>query len=715
MSLVEAEEPGTLFHPPPYLQMDAHVKDMTQYQRMYEESVNYPNEFWRRIASEFYWKNQIDATHAFLDEHHYKDQQAHAKTGHSKTNFDVRNGPISIKFMEGATTNICYNALDRNVERGFGNKVAYFWEGNNPSDEGRITYAELLDEVCRFANVLKSFDLQKGDRVAIYLPMILELPIAMLACARIGLVHSVVFGGFSAESLAERMLDGHCSVLITADGVWRGNKFIDLKEIADDACHRCAAHGHKITKKIIIKHMGCIQHSNGLANGNGHAAGDPLDRIDPYCKKTHHKELVTRWDSSVDSWYHEEVAKVSNICPPVWMDAEDPLFMLYTSGSTGKPKGVQHSTGGYMVYTAFTFKCVFDYHDDDIYWCTADAGWITGHSYVVYGPLLNGATGIVFEGIPTHPHAGRYWEVVQKYGVTKFYTAPTAIRSLMKFGEELVLKYDRHTLKVLGTVGEPINPEAWLWYHKYVGDERCPIVDTFWQTETGGHVLTPLPCATPLKPGSATLPFFGVVPAILDENGKELTEPDAEGYLVFKRPWPGIMRTVYGDHKRYEDTYFRKFPGYYTTGDGAKRDADGYYWITGRIDDMVNVSGHLLSTAEIESALVEHPGVAEAAVVSHPHKIKGECTYGFVTMKDGYNFTPQVLGELKHKVRDKIGAFAVPDFLQDAPALPKTRSGKIMRRILRKIAVGDRSLGDTSTLAEPGVVDVLFKLRPADA
>ncbi|OWA50140.1 Acetyl-coenzyme A synthetase, cytoplasmic [Hypsibius exemplaris] len=706
-SLVDGELPGTLFHPPPHLERTAHVPGMDTYRRMYAESVEHPEAFWANIAQEFFWKTP--ATGPLFN-----------------WNFDVRKGPIATNFMTGATTNISYNALDRHVACGLGDKTAFIWEGNNHGDEGKITYSQLLEEVSKFSNVLKAAGLEKGDRVAIYLPMILELPIAILACARIGVVHSVVFGGFSADSLAERMLDGKCSVLVTADGVWRGDKFIDLKKIADEAAAKCLAHGHKTTRKIVVKHMGPCPvtqqngTTNGVLNGNGHdhAKGDgrgKVPRVDRYCSKKHHKELITQWDDQVDWWWHEEVAKVEATCPPVWMDSEDPLFLLYTSGSTGKPKGILHTVAGYMVYAALTFKCVFDYQDDDVYWCTADAGWITGHSYVVYGPLLNGATGIVFEGIPTYPQPDRFWEVVEKYRVTKFYTAPTAIRSLMKFGEEIVLKHDRSSLKILGSVGEPINPEAWLWYHKYVGEERCPIVDTFWQTETGGHVLTPLPAATPLKPGSATLPFFGVLPAVLDEDGHEISQPDCEGYLVFKQAWPGVMRSIYGDHKRYENLYFGKFPGYYTTGDGCKRDKDGYYWITGRIDDMVNVSGHLLSTAEIESALIEHPGVSEAAVVSHPHPIKGECTYGFVTMKVGHVFNKQTVSELKLKVREKIGAFAVPDFLQDAPGLPKTRSGKIMRRVLRKIACGDRALGDISTLADSDVVETLFKLRPSNA
>ncbi|KAL5021732.1 hypothetical protein ScPMuIL_000887 [Solemya velum] len=675
---------GEIFPPLESLQNGAYVQSMQQYQDMYKKSVQDPEEFWSDIAKTFYWKSK--PTGKFFD-----------------FNFDTRKGPIYIKWLEGAKTNICYNVLDRLIENGCGDKIAFYWEGNNLGDEGKITFKDLKDKVCQFANVLKKLDIKKGDRVAIYMPMIIELTIAMLACARLGVVHSIVFAGYSSGSLSDRILDAKCCAVITSDGVWRGDKLLNLKQIVDSALEICVSKGLHVKNCIVVRH---------LSPSDEHIFYGEGDAEEPLAKRPSRRLKITL--NKRDSWWHELMTDMSSECDPEWMDAEDPLFMLYTSGSTGKPKGVLHTTGGYMLYSATTFKYVFDYHPEDVFWCTADVGWITGHTYVCYGPLANGATGIIFEGVPTYPDAGRFWAIVDKYKVNKFYTAPTAIRALMKFGDSHVKKYSRKSLKILGTVGEPINPEAWLWYHRVVGEEHCSIIDTFWQTETGGHVITPLPGATPTKPGSATFPFFGIVPAILSEEGKELEGP-GEGYLVFKQPWPGIMRTVYGDHERFETTYFKKFPGYYTTGDGARRDSDGYIWITGRIDDMVNVSGHLLSTAEIESALVEHKTVAEAAVVSHPHPIKGECTYCFVTLNQGENFTADLVTELKSKVRTKIGPFAQPDFIQNAPGLPKTRSGKIMRRILRKIAVADRDIGDITTLADESVVDVLFKLRPEDA
>ncbi|RLV83680.1 hypothetical protein DV515_00016419 [Chloebia gouldiae] len=573
-----------------------------------------------------------------------------------------------------------------------------FREGNEPGDSTKITYRELLDKVCQFANVLRSQGVQKGDRVSIYLPMILELVVAMLACARIGALHSVVFAGFSAESLCERILDCGCTLLITADAFYRGDKLVNLKQIADEAVRKCIDKGSSLKKCIVVKHLGREE----VAVDGTCSKSPPLKRL---CQ-----EVQTPWNPAMDVWWHELMHGASTECEPEWCDAEDELFILYTSGSTGKPKGVLHTVGGYMIFAATSFKYVFDYQAEDVYWCTADIGWITGHSYLTYGPLANGATSVLFEGIPTYPDVGRMWSIIDKYKVTKFYTAPTAIRLLMKYGEEPVKKHSRTSLKVLGTVGEPINPEAWLWYYRVVGEERCPIVDTFWQTETGGHMLTPLPAATPMKPGSATFPFFGVVPAILSESGEEL-EGEAEGYLVFKQPWPGIMRTLYGKHQQFETIYFKKFPGYYVTGDGCRRDKDGYYWITGRIDDMLNVSGHLLSTAEVESALVEHAAVAEAAVVSHPHPLKGECLYCFVTLREGHEFTKNLTDELKKQVREKIGPIATPDYIQYAPSLPKTRSGKITRRILRKIAKNDQDLGDISTLADPGIIKHLFNSR----
>uniref|UniRef100_A0A4W3J0B8 Acetyl-coenzyme A synthetase n=1 Tax=Callorhinchus milii TaxID=7868 RepID=A0A4W3J0B8_CALMI len=611
-------------------------------------------EFWAEFAKEFYWKSP--PTGAILD-----------------YNFNVKKGSVYVKFMEGATTNICYNLLDRNIQQhDQGDKVAYYWEGNDPNDCSTITYSQLLKQVCKFANVLRSLGVQKGDRVAIYLPMIPELVYAMLACARIGAVHSIVFAGFSSESLCERILDSHCSFLVTADGFYRGEKIINVKQIATEALEKCQ------------------DKDNGV-------------RLDS-------DNLQLPWKPETDMWWHTVMQGADEECEPEWVDSEHPLFILYTSGSTGKPKGVLHTVGGYMIYTAITFRYVFDYHPADVYWCTADIGWITGHSYITYGPLANGATSILFEGVPLYPHVARLWEIIEKYKVTTFYTAPTAIRMLMKFGEEPVKKYNLESLKILGSVGEPINPEAWLWFYNVIGSGRCPIMDTFWQTETGGHVMTPLPAATPLKPGSATFPFFGILPAIVNEHGEEL-EGEAEGYLVFQQPWPSIMRTVYGDSERYESVYFKKFPGLYVTGDGCRRDRDGYYWITGRIDDMMNVSGHLLSTAEVESALAGHEAVAEVAVVSCSHPVKGEGIYCFVTLKDGRDLTQSVTEELKRHVRQKIGPIATPDFIQNAPGLPKTRSGKIMRRILRRIACNEKDLGDVSTLVDPGVVEILYSQR----
>uniref|UniRef100_A0A3P9K6T2 Acetyl-coenzyme A synthetase n=1 Tax=Oryzias latipes TaxID=8090 RepID=A0A3P9K6T2_ORYLA len=668
--MVVPESQDKLFHPPDDLQKDAHVPDFNSYLEIYRKSLEDPEAFWKEVADEFFWKKP--ATGPML-----------------QYNFDVTKGSVYIKCMEGAKTNMCYNVLDRHVkERSLGEKVAFHWEGNSPEHHLAITYQQLLIHVCRCANVLKKMGVKKGDRVSIYLPMIPELIYTMLACARIGAVHSIVFAGFSSESLCERIMDAQSSVLVTADGVYRGEKLINLKQISDEALEKCGEKAPcSVTKCLVVNHQAPRTNNGTLCN-----------------------KLQTRWDTKRDLWWDEAMADSPEECEPEWLDAEDPLFILYTSGSTGKPKGVLHTTAGYLLYTSLTFKYVFDHHHDDVYWCTADVGWITGHSYITYGPLANGATSVLFEGVPVYPHVGRFWEIIEKYRVTKFYTAPTAIRMLMKYGQEPLQKYDLSTLKILGTVGEPINPEAWQWYYEVVGQGRCPVVDTFWQTETGGHVLTPLPAATPLKPGSVTFPFFGVEPTILNEHGEEL-EGEAEGYLVFRRPWPGIMRTVYKNHERFESTYFRKFPGFYVTGDGEHHVLDASLCVTSGSVAGFCVSGHLMSTAEVEAALAQHPAVSEAAVVGRPHKVKGECLHCFVTLKDCKEFNQKLVEELKKQVRDRIGPIATPDFIQNAPALPKTRSGKIMRRILRQIARNETDLGDLSTLADPKVVEVLFSQR----
>ncbi|HEB98516.1 MAG TPA: acetate--CoA ligase [Thiotrichales bacterium] len=625
--------------------------DAEAYEDMYRRSVEDPEGFWAEQAERFLdwykpWDQVLDWSYDKADLH--------------------------IRWFEGGKLNAAYNCLDRHLES-HGDQTALIWEGDDPADDKRISYRELHDAVCRFANILKSRGVKKGDRVCIYMPMIPEACMAMLACARIGAVHSVVFGGFSPESLKDRILDSDCRVVITADEGVRGGRKVPLKANTDRALEGCP----NVHTVLVVRRTG----------------GD----ID--------------WVEGRDLWYHEALETVDADCPCEEMDAEDPLFILYTSGSTGKPKGVLHTTGGYLLFAAVTHKYTFDYHDGDIYWCTADVGWITGHSYIVYGPLTNGAISLVFEGVPNYPDASRFWQVVDKHQVNTFYTAPTAIRALMREGDEPVKKTSRTSLRLLGTVGEPINPEAWEWYHKVVGDGRCPIVDTWWQTETGGHLITPLPGATPLKPGSATRPFFGVVPAIVDNEGQVLDGP-CEGNLVITRPWPGQMRTVYGDHQRFVDTYFSTYPGMYFTGDGARRDEDGYYWITGRVDDVLNVSGHRLGTAEIESALVLHDAVAEAAVVGYPHDIKGQGIYAYVTLVKGVEPSDALKAELVELVRKEIGPIAKPDVIQWAPALPKTRSGKIMRRILRKIAANDvGNLGDTSTLADPAVVDELVANR----
>ncbi len=625
--------------------------DEAKYQEMYQRSVDDPDGFWAEQAEEFItWFKKWDKV------------------------MDVDYHKAHIRWFEGAKLNVSYNCLDRHLDSR-GDQVAIIWEGDEPDNDKKITYRELHQEVCKFANALKGLGVEKGDRVCIYMPMIPEVAVAMLACTRIGAIHSVVFGGFSPEALKDRINDSECKVLITADEGVRGGRKVPLKANSDKACSATPS----------IQHMVVVQWTGG----------------------------DVKWHDGRDVWWHDIMDGASADCAPEEMDAEDPLFILYTSGSTGKPKGVCHTTAGYNLYTAITHKYVFDYHDGDIYWCTADVGWITGHSYILYGPLTNGATTLMFEGVPTYPDSGRFWQVVDKHQVNIFYTAPTAIRALMGAGDEPVKKTSRKSLRLLGTVGEPINPEAWEWYNRVVGDERCPIVDTWWQTETGGILITPLPGATALKPGSATRPFFGIVPALLDEQGKEL-EGATSGNLVIKSSWPGQMRTVYGDHQRFFETYFQMYPGYYFTGDGCRRDEDGYYWITGRVDDVINVSGHRMGTAEVESALVLHEAVAEAAVVGYPHAIKGQGIYAYVTLMSGFDATDDLRTELVKHVRTEIGAIASPDVIQWAPGLPKTRSGKIMRRILRKIAENDFSnLGDTSTLADPSVVDDLIENRAA--
>jgi acetyl-CoA synthetase len=583
---------------------------------------------------------------------------------------------ISIKYYLGATTNITYNCLDRHLAQR-GDQAAIIWESNQPGDDARLTYRELHEQVCKFANGLKSLGVRKGDRVCLYMQMIPQLPVAMLACARIGAIHSVVFGAFSEDSLRDRIQDSSCKILITQDTALRGPKSdIPMKAKGDKAVARCPS----IEKVVVVKRTG---HDVPMTEGR-------------------------------DIWWDDLVADMGSACECEWMDSEDPLFILYTSGSTGKPKGVVHTTGGYMVFAATTFKYIFDYHDGDIWWCTADIGWVTGHSYIVYGPLATGATSVMFEGIPTYPDAGRFWDVVDKFKVTQFYTAPTAIRALMRDGDKFPLAHDLSSLRILGTVGEPINPEAWMWYHRNVGRERCPIVDTWWQTETGGALISPLPGAIPTKPGSATLPFFGVKPVLLTPEGKRIEGPGS-GVLCIEEPWPGIMRTVYGQHERFKEMYFITYPGLYFTGDGCRRDEDGYYWITGRVDDVINVSGHRLGTAEVESALVSHPKVVEAAVVGFPHEIKGQGIYAYVTLRTGEEYTEELKKELIRHVRAEIGPIAAPDVIHWAPGLPKTRSGKIMRRILRKIAEGQPDkVGDTSTLADPAVVESLVKAyKPA--
>ena len=639
----------TIFPPSTETATHAHVDDAT-YQSMYEQSISDNDAFWAEHGKRVDWIKPY--------------------TRVENVSYDAKD--LSIKWYEDGTLNAAANCLDRHLETR-GDHTAIIFEGDEPDDSRHITYRELHEEVCRFSNMLKARGVNKGDRVTIYMPMIPEAAVAMLACARIGAIHSVVFGGFSPDALAGRIQDCDSSTIITADEGIRGGKSIPLKANTDAALDNCP-----MCKTCIV-----VRRTGNSIN----------------------------WVEGRDFWYHEGVAEASADCPAEEMGAEDPLFILYTSGSTGKPKGVMHTTGGYMVYASMTHQYVFDYHDGDVYWCTADVGWVTGHSYIIYGPLANGAITLMFEGVPTYPDASRFWQVVEKHKVNIFYTAPTAIRALMREGDDPVTKTDRSSLRLLGSVGEPINPEAWMWYHSVVGDSRCPIVDTWWQTETGGIMITPLPGATPTKPGSATRPFFGIEPVLVDNENNPL-EGSTDGNLCIDRSWPGQMRTVYGDHKRFVETYFTTFPGRYFTGDGCRRDDDGYYWITGRVDDVINVSGHRMGTAEVESALVAHAKVAEAAVVGYPHDIKGQGIYAYVTLNAGEEPSDELHAELRLWVRKEIGPIATPDLIQWAPGLPKTRSGKIMRRILRKVAADDfAELGDTSTLADPSVVDDLITNR----
>jgi acetyl-CoA synthetase len=640
-----------VFPPSKQMSQGAYIKSMEEYHKLYDESLKDPEGFWARLAGDLEWFKKWDKVMVddFVNARH--------------------------EWFVGGKINVAYNCLDRHLTGARKDKMAIIWEGEPEGEAKTYTYQQLFEEVCRFTNVLKKQGVTKGDRVSIYLPMIPELPIAMLACARIGAIHSVVFGGFSAEALRDRILDAGATVLICSDGYYRSGRVVNSKANADEAMAQCPG----VRRAIVVQRIG---------------------------------DEVTMQDGR-DTWWHEEMAAkdITSSCEAEQLDSEDPLFILYTSGSTGKPKGVLHTQAGYLLYTLETFKYIFDYKDEDIFWCTADIGWVTGHSYIVYGPLAAGATSVMFEGVPTFPDSGRFWAIVQKYRVSIFYTAPTALRALMREGDEWPNKYNLSSLRVLGSVGEPINPEAWMWYYQVIGKERCPIVDTWWQTETGGILITPLPGATPLKPGSATFPFFGVEPEILRENGQPV-EVNEGGYLVIKRPWPGLMRGVYGDPDRFRDTYFVQFPRVYFTGDGARRDDDGYFWLMGRVDDVLNVSGHRIGTAEVESALVSHELVAEAAVVGYPHDLKGQGIYAFVTLKLGVDKSDELKKTLVAHVRKEIGPIASPDKIHFADALPKTRSGKIMRRILRKIAEGDtENLGDVSTLADPSVVDDLVKGR----
>lgn len=638
------------FNIAPSDRLKVYVNSFEEYKKLYQASLQDPDAFWGKIAEDFSWFQKWDKVRSY-------------EWGET----------IQTKWFEGAKTNISFNCLDRHLEAR-GDQTAILWEGNEPGDVRKISYWELFEGVCQLANALKELGVQKGDRVALYMGMVPEMAMALLACSRIGAIHNVIFGGFSAESLKERILDCKAEYLVTADGLFRGKKEVPLKATADAAMSSSKNEGHQVKACLVLKRTG---QSVEMKEGR-------------------------------DYWWNDVVSRQEKKCDPAVMEAEDPLFILYTSGSTGKPKGVLHTTAGYMVYAAATFKYIFAYQPGDLYWCTADIGWVTGHSYIVYGPLLNGATSFMFEGVPTYPNPDRFWDTIERHGINIFYTAPTAIRALMRESEDWVTRHDLSSLKLLGTVGEPINPESWIWYFEKIGGSRCPIVDTWWQTETGGILVTTLPGAMPMKPSSAGVPFFGVKPEIFDESGKP-AEGESGGYFVITEPWPAITRGVYGQPKRLKETYFSKFPGVYFSGDGARRDADGYFWFMGRLDDVLNVSGHRLGTAELESALVKHPKVVEAAVVGFPHPVKGQGIYAYLTLKEGETGDRSLRRELIQHIAQEIGPIAKPDHIQFTPVLPKTRSGKIMRRILRKIAAGDvQDLGDTSTLADPQVVDQLL-------
>jgi len=638
-----------VFNPSVAFSTNAHIKNIDQYNEEYQKSITNNNQFWAKKADRLSWIKKWDS----IGEYDFV--------------------KANIKWFEGGKLNVSYNCIDRHVESGLGDKTALIWEGNNPDEDQNFTYSELLIEVQKFSNVLKKLGVEKGDRVCIYMQMVPQLAIAMLSCARIGAVHSIVFGAFSPDSLRDRINDSSCKILITQDTGVRGKKLnIPMKLNADEAVDQTPS----IKNVIVVRRTG---ESVNMVEGR-------------------------------DVWWQDEMEKADEFCPPVEMDAEDPLFILYTSGSTGKPKGILHTSGGYLVYANYTFEKIFDHKKEDIYWCTADIGWITGHSYIIYGPLSNAATSIMFEGVPNYPDFGRFWDVVDKHKVTLFYTAPTALRALMKEGNDWVESHDLTSLRLLGTVGEPIKEPEWLWYYNIIGNKSSPIIDTWWQTETGGIMIAPLPGAIATKPGSATFPFFGIEPVLLSESGEEIVGNNVSGLLAIKSSWPGQMRSIYGDHDRFLETYFSQFPGYYFTGDGARRDEDGYYWITGRVDDVLNISGHRIGTAEVEGAIGKSTGVAEAAVVGFPHEIKGQGIYAFVTLMTGVEVNGSIENDIRSSVVKEIGPHAKPDKIQYTPALPKTRSGKIMRRILRKIAEGDISnLGDTSTLADPSVVDSLVE------